>query len=230
MFKRFLIPSLLCMVFSSAFAGDSIHDMLKGIAEVNHQHITDKSIDFKAFAKEQTPIITVLACSDSRFQKEAFFDKPINNLFVIRNIGNQLPNSPGSIEFGVLHLKTPVLLIVGHSRCGAVDAALSDFSNEPKPIRDELTALHIKKSDTLKEAVLENVHFQVSKAYKNFEQKVKNNELVIIGMIYDIHQEYSKEPGSLILVNLNNEKDPTVLKKDPRLKDIPHLKVGVDKN
>ena len=66
-------------------------------------------------------------CSDSRVQSEAFRIQNVNDLFIVRNIGNQVINSSGSIEFGIRFLKTPVLLIVGHSGCGAIEAVVNNI-------------------------------------------------------------------------------------------------------
>src|SRR5262249_30186505 len=61
------------------------------------------------------------------------------------NIGNQVANAEGSVEYGVHHLHTPVLLILGHTGCGAVKAAMGDYSKESDAIRRELEPLKIPK-------------------------------------------------------------------------------------
>src|SRR5882724_534769 len=98
---------------------------------------------FKPFAEAQRPRATFVTCSDSRVQSQAFDATPDNDLFTIRNIGNQLHTSMGSIQYGVEHLKTPLLVIAGHAGCGAVKAAMGDFSKEPDAIRRELETLDL---------------------------------------------------------------------------------------
>lgn len=77
-------------------------------------------------AKGQHPLVTVLGCSDSRVSPSLVFDQTIGELFEVRAAGNVAdPVSLGSIEYAVDHLHTPVLLVLGHDKCGAVQAAAS---------------------------------------------------------------------------------------------------------
>ena len=69
-----------------------------------------------------------------------------NHVFHIRNIGNQIENNFGSVDYGIHHLKTPILLILGHTDCGAVKASQIDFSKESDEIRQELYPLHFNLS------------------------------------------------------------------------------------
>jgi len=72
----------------------------------------------------QKPFVTVLTCSDSRVVPEFIFDANVGEIFVIRNAGNCVDTlTLGSIEYGVEHLSTPILLVLGHEKCGAVTAA-----------------------------------------------------------------------------------------------------------
>ena len=100
---------------------------------------------FAAFADKQTPRATVLTCADSRVHTTAWDVTPENDDFVIRNIGNQVENAPGSIEYGVEHLRTPLLFVIGHTGCGAVKAAMGDISKLSEPIQKELAHIHVGK-------------------------------------------------------------------------------------
>jgi carbonic anhydrase len=74
----------------------------------------------------QRPFATVVGCSDSRVPPELLFDVGFGDLFVIRVAGNTiLPAVMGSIQYAAVHLRTPLLLILGHEGCGAVTAALA---------------------------------------------------------------------------------------------------------
>jgi len=88
----------------------------------HHESYTSKLSPefFRAFLKKQEPYITLITCSDSRVQTEVLGIEPVNNVFVIRNIGNQLLSNIGSVDYGIYHLKTPLLIIMGHVRCGAL--------------------------------------------------------------------------------------------------------------
>ena len=71
----------------------------------------------------QQPFAVVLCCSDSRVAPEIIFDQKLGDLFVIRNAGNIVDEEVlGSIEYAVEHLETPLVVVMGHSACGAVTA------------------------------------------------------------------------------------------------------------
>ncbi len=77
-------------------------------------------------AEGQAPFAVVVCCSDSRVVPEALFDAGLGELFVIRVAGNVMgPHQLGSIEYAVSHLGCPLVVILGHTGCGAVAAALS---------------------------------------------------------------------------------------------------------
>jgi carbonic anhydrase len=71
----------------------------------------------------QHPVATIISCSDSRVPPEYLFDQGIGDIFVVRVAGNVCNTDEiGSAEYGVGHLKTPVLVVLGHTKCGAVTA------------------------------------------------------------------------------------------------------------
>jgi len=77
----------------------------------------------------QNPFATVLSCSDSRVPAELVFDQDLGDLFVIRVAGNiAAPSQIGSVEFAVEQLGTPLVLVLGHSACGAISAALDELT------------------------------------------------------------------------------------------------------
>ncbi len=171
---------------------------------------------FKAFAGSQKPRATIVACSDSRVQSPAFDATPENDDFTIRNIGNQVVNGEGSVEYGVHHLKTPVLFILGHTGCGAVKAAMGDYAKESDPIRRELDGIKIaKRKEGVKddepapwlEGVVENVHDQVAAALAKFDEEVASGSLTIVGGVYDFRNDMKQGLGKVVLVNVNGHKD-----------------------
>lgn len=87
----------------------------------------DQSVERRAeVAKAQHPIAVVVACADSRLSPELIFDQGLGTLFVIRNAGNVLDDHVlGSIEYAVEHLHTALLIVLGHTQCGAVTAAVA---------------------------------------------------------------------------------------------------------
>ena len=92
--------------------------------EVTHP---DQGADRRiAQAGGQTPFAVVLTCSDSRVAPELYFDQGIGSLFVIRNAGNVLDDHViGSIEYAVEHLHVGLIVVVGHTKCGAVAATVA---------------------------------------------------------------------------------------------------------
>jgi carbonic anhydrase len=80
----------------------------------------------ESLTKDQHPKAVVLACSDSRVSPELLFDQSLGELFVVRSAGNIADSiGVGSIEYAVEHLGTSVLVVLGHTKCGAVTAACS---------------------------------------------------------------------------------------------------------
>lgn len=82
----------------------------------------------------QRPFAAVLTCADSRLPPEVVFDQGIGNLFVVRVAGN-VTDTMGlaSLEYGVDHLGVPLIVVLGHTRCGAVDAAVASATHAAKP-------------------------------------------------------------------------------------------------
>ena len=77
-------------------------------------------------AKGQTPFAVLVSCSDSRVPPELLFGRGLGELFIVRNAGNTVDTAAlGSIQYAVAELGVPLVLVMGHQRCGAVDAALS---------------------------------------------------------------------------------------------------------
>jgi carbonic anhydrase len=169
---------------------------------------------FAAFADKQTPRATVITCADSRVHSQAWDLTPENDDFTVRDIGNQVENVEGSVEYGVEHLHTPLLLIVGHTGCGAVKAAMGDTSKLSAPIRKELEHLHVPAADPSKspdvawaEAVVANVNNQVAFSLKRFNHEVHEGTLTVVGVVYDFRNDLGQGAGKLIVVNVNGNAD-----------------------
>ncbi len=102
-------------------------------------------------SKGQKPFAAVLCCSDSRSPPELVFDQGFGDLFVIRVAGNVFaPDGLGSLEYAWLHLKVPLVLVLGHEGCGAVAAALeAKFHQAKEP--EAVTALVRRIDPALKD-------------------------------------------------------------------------------
>lgn len=177
---------------------------------------------FAPFAKSQQPKVTLLTCSDSRVHTHLFGGNPDNYFFVVRDIGNQMATAQGSIDYGIQHLKTPVLLIMGHTGCGAVRAAMGDFQNEDADIVRELDPLtpaidpHATGEFDARWAhnIESNVDFQVRQALATYREQVQSGKLTVLGAIYDFQNVYRKGPGTMVIVNVNGETDPEQVRDD----------------
>jgi carbonic anhydrase len=185
---------------------------------------------FKGFQDDQNPAVTIVLCSDSRVQTHNFSANGAeNHFFTARNIGNQFVTTKGSVEYGVDVLKTPVLLFVGHSHCGAIEAAMGDISQLPDAIHRELETLNVKGAHDAKDGVIVNVHNQVTEALGTFKKKVEAGKLAIIGAVYDFRNDYGHGNGQLIILNLNGEKDPEKIKNSHYFDGLKKVSIGVEK-
>ena len=190
-----------------AFLGDVLTD--------NQGYMEHGEKFFAAFADKQTPRATVITCADSRVHTNAWDVTPENDDFIIRNIGNQVENAEGSIEYGVEHLRTPLLLVIGHTGCGAVKAAMGDMTKLSAPIQKELEHIHLPKPGAGKspeaawaEAVIVNVNNQVETALKHFAKDVQGGQLTVVGAVYDFRNDLLQGAGKLSIVNVNGNSEP----------------------
>lgn len=166
---------------------------------------------FDKFRDVQTPHLTILKCSDSRVQMESFDRTPQNGVFAIRNIGNQIATCEGSIEFGVRILKTPILMILGHSGCGAIEACLHKSEGLPDSINKELNNIAITE-DNMPGAIIENIRNQVIVALEKYSDLVESGELTIIGAVYDFKNDFGFGKGRIVFTNINELSDPEKVK------------------
>ena len=211
-------------------AGKTPGQTIKAAMDGNDQFKYDHdSHHFDAFQKGQTPNLTVISCADSRVHTQLFGGQADNNIFIIRNVGNQVRNSEGSVDYGVRHLPTKVLLIMGHSSCGAIKAAMGDYSGETSGIKAELDPLKpvINADDHQGDFstrwgknVERNVDYQVKYAMKIYADKLKDDQMVIMGGVYDFNNLYGKGRGTLVITNINGETNPNKIIGHPIMKDL----------
>ncbi|NLW07573.1 MAG: carbonic anhydrase, partial [Clostridia bacterium] len=142
----------------------------------------------------------------------------------------------GSILYGLLHLHTPFMLIVGHSDCGALKAAMSDYSGEPGAIARELdnvkkslheiqsSAYTLREEPSVKYTQLAelNVDMQVNYMLANtaVARLVEEGSLSIIGIILDLHNVYGQGYGKSYLINHNGVRNLQQLQQIKELKGL----------
>ncbi len=199
--------------------GNEVKDIIRHVLESNEVFVKRSTSEyFKPFIHGQNPMATMITCADSRLHTHALDIHPDGDLFLVRNIGNQVPTAEGSVEYGVRHLHTPVLFIIGHSSCGAVEAAMSDHSKLEPAIKRELDTMKVAGTKTddaaeVRKSVEANVHHQVSYALTKFADEIKKGSLTVIGGIYDFKNEYNQGSGRLVLININGETNPDAIRK-----------------
>ena len=122
----------------------------------NYAADTSMAARKKTFDEGQFPYAIVITCSDSRVIPERIFDAGIGEIFVIRTAGNVIgPGELGSIEYAAEHLGCDLALVLGHDRCGAVNAAVaSDPQGYVKAITDVIKRAIAGENDEEKACIL----------------------------------------------------------------------------
>jgi carbonic anhydrase len=172
-----------------------------------------------ALTAGQNPFAIILGCSDSRVPAEVVFDQGLGALFVIRVAGNVVaPSQIGSIEFAATQYDTRLVIVMGHTQCGAVNATLHDLRNKAQnpssnqryiveriapavatlmetPLKDDPEAL-------IRHAVRANIRMATSHVRHGseiLEKLIANDGLMVVGA------EYSLETGKVDFFDVPNE-------------------------
>lgn len=126
-------------------------------ASGNAEHPERTPADFLPLAAGQKPIATIFSCADSRVPPEILFDRGIGELFIVRVAGNYVSGAgaavKGSMEYSVAELGVPLILVLGHSNCGAVKSAIEHVEKH-----DSLPGAINDLVNYIKPAVLESEH------------------------------------------------------------------------
>ncbi len=168
--------------------------------ESTHQH-TDKARLGLTSTKGQHPFATVITCSDSRVPVERVFDQGIGDLFVIRVAGNVCDTDEvGSIEYGIDHLETPVLVVLGHTQCGAVTAVAKNAelhgsipplvdNIQPAVKRAKAKYTDAPENELIEHCVRENIWQSVEDLLRRSEaarRRMQAGTLKIYGAMYEL--------------------------------------------
>ena len=195
----------------------SAHEALTRLREGNARFVADtRSTDSltsrtrrRALTEKQEPFAIILGCSDSRVPAEMVFDQGLGDLFVIRVAGNIVASSQiDSVEFAAARFGTRLVVVLGHSQCGAVIATLEELQ-QPKdqqsgslraivgrvrPSVEALLATDLRQdpADLLNHAVRANIRASVNQLRHGsevLERLIANDGLAVVGA------EYSLETG-----------------------------------
>jgi carbonic anhydrase len=187
-------------------ADEALHDLIRGnerFAKGQPTGLRRRPEDFRALAEGQYPGAVIVSCSDSRVAPEILFDVGVGDIFVIRVAGNVIGGAgamvKGSIEYAVAELHVPLIVVLGHSGCGAVKSAIKHIDAKdalPGAINGlvELVKPAVIKSqgipgDPLENAIRTNVELGVERL-RGLEPilapRVKDGTLKINGGVYDL--------------------------------------------
>lgn len=186
------------MAESKITAEQALHRLLEGnkkfCSEHYDVHPTVKEIE--SLVSGQHPYAAIVSCSDSRVPPNEVFDCDLGEIFVVRTAGNVVSDFElGSIEYAVEHLGTPLIMVLGHSNCGAVagayewtggKGALAAIMDEVMPSVDRARAKVSDREEVISLAELYNI--------ENSVKRLMESEILrdlpagsIVGAKYDIH-------------------------------------------
>ena len=196
-------------VATTAASGISADEALRLLKEGNTRYVEgklqhprqDRARRALTAAQGQHPLAAILTCSDSRVPAEIIFDQGIGDLFVIRVAGNVAATDEiGSIEYAVDHLAAPLVVVLGHTQCGAVTAVVDDTKLPPnianlvapiKPAVDKAREANPEaaKDVLLKAAITDNVWQAMEDMLRLsplIREKVRNGQAQVVGALYDL--------------------------------------------
>lgn len=154
-----------------------------------------------SLARSQAPFAAYVACSDSRVPPELLFGRGLGELFIIRNAGNTVDTvALGSVEYAVGVLKVPLVVVMGHERCGAVAAAaqvVTDNATFPgqigrmiEPIIPAVLKARNQPGDLVENSVRENVRRVVNQLRTQtdplMQEPLRAGKLKVVGAYYDL--------------------------------------------
>lgn len=174
------------------------------VADIHDRSRITETLRRNTVIEGQSPFAIILGCSDSRVPAEIVFDQGLGDLFVIRVAGNiAAPSQIGSIEFAAEQFGTKLVVVLGHSHCGAVQATLDELKRPAESRSPHLSAIvdrirpALENIDTIdrsgdehermERAVRANIRATVDNLQHGsaiLEQLIANNDLHVIGAEY----------------------------------------------
>jgi carbonic anhydrase len=189
----------------------------------------------------QHPFATILTCSDSRVPAELIFDQGIGDIFIVRVAGNVCStDEAGTIEYGAGHLGAPLLVVLGHTGCGAVTAVATGAevggniaplvaNIKPAVVKASAANPHLSGADLVPEAIKANCWQSIESLFKSSEETrelVKSGKLKVVAAIYNIstgkvgwlgeHPDQAKLLGSAKEVSEKKESAKESAKESPK--------------
>lgn len=211
-YKIFLLIFVMFFLSAVSFASEQKlimtgNEALKILKEGNKRFCKGKPIHPNQapekrteLTKGQRPFAVILCCSDSRVPPEIIFDRGLGDIFVVRVAGNITDDIIiGSIEYAVEHLNVPLVIVLGHERCGAADVAVKGekapgkIQNIIEKIKPALLQARKEKGDLLTNTIFANIKQSVNIITKSkpiLAEKIKAGKLKVAGAIYHLEKGY----------------------------------------
>ena len=208
--SKYIMPVFisLVLIYTSLFAEGKEEGVSKEIALQrlmlgNKRFVNSKMLHENQTAKRRTdltkgqhPFAIVVTCSDSRVAPEILFDQGLGDIFVIRVAGNITDdNALGSIEYAVEHLKANLIVVLGHTKCGAVDATVKGgevpghIKSICETIKPSVEKAKKQDGDILENSIINNV-LAVTEKIRDCEpilkELVKEDKIMVAPAEYDI--------------------------------------------
>jgi carbonic anhydrase len=185
-------------------AAVSSDEALQFLIEGNKRYVANKALSPDiSYARRknlstygQKPFAIILSCSDSRVPPELVFNQGLGDLFVVRNAGNVVdPVALGSIEYGAEHLKAPLIVVLGHEKCGAVKAAMEGaeaseaitaIMDKIKPSYEKVKASTQNADELYDKTIDENIRASIAAISKSpvIQKLSKEQKIDIVGAKY----------------------------------------------
>lgn len=195
----FITTTIIAQHDNSITSDEALIKLLEGnkrFVEFKQNHPHQNETRLKEVSSSQNPFAIIVGCSDSRVPPEIIFDQGIGDLFIIRNAGNVVDNfAIASIEYAVEHLDVKLIVVLGHERCGAVDATimgghlpgqLNRLTDEIKPAINSAKRL---TGDLLTNVIYANtkrIEDQISSSEDIIKEFIQHKGLKVVSAYYDL--------------------------------------------
>src|SRR5437899_888835 len=191
---------------SGAAADDALRRLLEGntrFVRGQPKNPRRRPEDFRALAEGQKPVAAIVGCADSRVPPELLFDQGVGDLFVVRVAGNVVGGAgatvKGSIEYGIVELGVSLVMVLGHSECGAIKAAIKHLDDRDalpgsigplvNSIRPAVLKAKSRPGDQLDNTMRVNVEMGVGQL-RNLPPivapAVQRGAVKVVGAVYDL--------------------------------------------
>jgi carbonic anhydrase len=191
-------------------AGPGPEEVLRKLLEGNKRFMKGETTaprrtpaDFSKLAEGQTPRAVIVGCADSRVPPEILFDQGVGDLFVVRVAGNVVSGAgatvKGSIEYAVAELNVSLVMVLGHTQCGAVKAAVKHIKDQDtlpgaiaglvEAIKPAVVKARGETGDLLENAIKANVGIGVERLNSLepiLASQVKQGRVKVVGGVYDL--------------------------------------------